>query len=224
MTLGGGLTLDGIVLREQPLPRRITTQVYLKDFTRAIALADFCPVNQEAAREAKALIQHEQAVDIYQLGLVWNELAGYQPLPPGGPSGAMDQIIGACCHPEASARPSIRRAHKRLLEVLRFLIVQPDPKGPPSIPLLHGLGDTTTTPPTKATSLVGKSTLRSKSSQCPTEVSTFSEGSSLLVTRMGITPSISRPPCSNPWMEDAELSSIVINHDDNNDSLTRFEC
>jgi len=123
VTLGGALDLTTIVLSGNG--KMGPPRVYLRDFSRALKLS-----------QDESDIDDLLAKDVYRLGMVFRELASVQPGPPGeddATSSAISKLIESCCQVEAFLRPSIRRLHKRLLEILRNHHRPPAPGSNPSL-------------------------------------------------------------------------------------------
>lgn len=102
--------------------------VYLRDFTKATELKSFDPIDDPRSQ------------DILDLGRLLDALAIAQPLPPGEGAARLFRLIAACCHTSPQKRPTIRRVHKRILELLSTEYQRKDPDHYQStfVPVLDG--------------------------------------------------------------------------------------
>ncbi len=108
VSLGGALNLTSIVLAGESEIQ--PPWVFLRDFSKAVHAS----MVSEYFSDVYTLLSD----DIFQLGLVLTEISRYQPLPCLDECKEMEKLIGACCHLDPLLRPSVRRVHKLLLDIL----------------------------------------------------------------------------------------------------------
>eukprot|EP00934_Nitzschia_sp_Nitz4_P000576 Nitzschia sp. Nitz4//scaffold151_size53849//11941//12996//NITZ4_006715-RA/size53849-processed-gene-0.44-mRNA-1//1//CDS//3329537120//576//frame0 len=200
----GLVTVDTIVLSGDGT--KGPPQVFLRDFSKArqvLLVGDY---------DSSTLLSS----DVFQLGLILNEIARVQPLAPGSLATSMDQLIESCCQSDILWRPTIRRVHKRLLEIVRLLPLSNADTVPanefvapqqPRAPFLAGFKGVIGSSSTLSTApMSSKLSNKASSSLCPTE-------NSSLVSDSNWTNFSSSVQWKSPQRHPDSPSSTYITHE-----------